>query len=155
MWTRIGVIGIETGTEIEIEIETGIEEIETDEGVVPGIVIAIVDLIVEIVIVDVIIDLGPGPGTAILRAEKQVGGAGLVRGNVDLIAAENRGILTTAGSTMEMEEEEERSTQITRLGPVVAAVKRRRAMACLNENFVVHVGVAKKKILDRSEIVNE
>ena len=43
----------------------------TDEGVVPGIVIAIVDLIVEIVIVDVIIDLGQGPGTAILRAEKQ------------------------------------------------------------------------------------
>jgi len=155
MWTRIGEIGIETGTEIEIEIETGTEEIETDEGVVPGIVIAIVDLIVEIVIVDVIIDLGQGPGTAILRAEKQVGGAGLVRGNVDLIVAENRGILTTAGSTMEMEEEEERSTQITRLGPVVAAVKRRRAMACLNENFVVHVGVAKKKILDRSEIVNE
>lgn len=151
------MIGIETGTEIEIEIETGTEEIETDEGVVPGIVIAIVDLIVVIVIVDVIIDLGPGPGTAILRAEKQVGGAGLVRGNVDLIAAENRGILTTADSTMEMEEEEEeeRSTQITRLGPVVAAVKRRRAMACLNENFVVHVGVAKKKILDRSEIVNE
>lgn len=91
MWTRIAEIRIETGRETEIK---------TGEEVVLEIAIVGVDLTVAIDIAVVIIDhdLGPDLGIAIVdqRAGKLVDAVGLVRGNVDLTVAENRGIPTTA-----------------------------------------------------------